>query len=215
MIIAVDGTAASGKGTLAKRLASALNLAHLDTGALYRAVAVSALDAGYTAQDAPNQDIEIIAKNLDLAVIEDARIRSPEAGEMASVVAALPEVRSALLDLQRNVAATPPAGVDGAILDGRDIATVVLPNADAKLFVDADPEVRAQRRYKELINAGHTVMLREILASLKARDERDQQREHAPLKPAQDSIMVDTTNLDVDAMVEFALSEINRLRPSI
>lgn len=212
MIIAVDGTAASGKGTLAKRLALALNLTHLDTGALYRVVAVSALDGGYSAQNAPDQNIENIAKNLDLTLVDDPRIRSPEAGEMASVVAALPSVRAALLDVQRKVAATPPAGFDGAILDGRDIATVVLPNADAKLFVDADPDVRAQRRYKELINAGHTVMLREILASLKARDERDQNREHAPLKPAQDSIMVDTTNLDVDAMVKFALSEINNLR---
>ncbi|MCE2516621.1 MAG: (d)CMP kinase [Alphaproteobacteria bacterium] len=212
MIIAVDGTAASGKGTLAKRLASALNLAHLDTGALYRAVAVSALDAGFTASDISAQAAENIAQNLDLSLTESARIRTPEAGEMASVVAAVPEVRSALLNLQRQFATTPPEGRDGAILDGRDIATVVLPEAEVKFFVDARAEIRAERRHKELINAGHEVMLRDILTSLKERDHRDQNRDHAPLKPAQDSIMVDTSDVDVDGMVAFALSHIEGSR---
>lgn len=208
MIIAVDGTAASGKGTLAKKLAEALNLAHLDTGALYRAVAVSALDLGLTAATITPQDAEKIAQNLDLALTESNRIRTPEAGEMASVVAVIPEVRAALLDLQRQFAVSPPRGRDGAVLDGRDIATVVLPDADVKFFVDARPEVRAERRHKELINAGHEVMLRDILASLEARDARDRNRHHAPLKPAPESIMVDTSDQDVDSMVAFALSRL-------
>ncbi len=210
MIIAVDGTAASGKGTLASLLASALNLAHLDTGTLYRRVALGVIDSGINSQDITPQLIE----NIDFSTDEDTRIRSPEVGEMAAIVAAIPEVRTALLNFQRSFARNPPnpfqKTIRGAILDGRDIATVVLPDADVKLFVDADAAIRAERRYKELINAGHKVMLPDILAALVARDERDQNREHAPLKQADDAILVDTSHLGVDAMVEFALSHIKR-----
>ena len=125
---------------------------------------------------------------------------------MASVVAAIPAVRQALLDRQRDVAAHPPQGFDGAVLDGRDIGTVVLPEADIKFYVDAELSIRADRRYKELINDGHTVMLRDIQDGLKARDNRDMSRKDAPLKPAEDAIMIDTSNLDVDAMIAKALS---------
>lgn len=208
MIIAVDGTAASGKGTLAKRLAELLNLAHLDTGALYRAVGVSLIDSGISKGEISPQAAENITKKLDLTLLEDSRIRSPEAGEMASLVAVIPQVRSVLLERQRQFAQSPPAGRNGAILDGRDIGTVVLPDADVKFFVDAKAELRAERRHKELINAGHEVMLRDILVSLNERDERDRNRAHAPLKPAQDSILVDTSQRDVDAMVDFALSHL-------
>lgn len=208
MIIAIDGTAASGKGTLAKRLAQNLNLAHLDTGALYRMVAAEALTQGQTPQTITSQQAENIAKSIDLKRRDEAQIRTPEAGEMASVVAAMPEVRAVLLTLQRRFAQSPPEGRDGAVLDGRDIGTVVLPDAEFKFFVDADPAIRSERRYKELINGGHEVMLPDILASILTRDERDKTRPHAPLKAASDAIMLDTSTYDVDGMVEFALSHI-------
>ena len=206
MIIAVDGTAASGKGTLAKRLAASLNLTYLDTGTLYRGVGLTLINQGISATEINPQDAEIAAKNLDLALLKDPDIRAPETGEMASVVAAIPAVRQALLDRQRDVAAHPPQGFDGAVLDGRDIGTVVLPEADIKFYVDADLSIRADRRYKELINDGHTVMLRDIQDGLKARDNRDMSRKDAPLKPAEDAIMIDTSYLDVDAMIAKALS---------
>jgi cytidylate kinase len=208
MIIAVDGTAASGKGTLAKRLAEALNLAYLDTGTLYRGVAANALNQGLTSQSINPQLAENIAKKIELPAPNDASIRTPEVSEMAAIMAAMPEVRAALLDLQRNFASTPPKRYDGAILDGRDIGTVVLPSAEIKFFVDADIKIRAERRYKELINAGHKVMLPDILVSISGRDEQDRTRTHAPLKQAPDAIMVDTSTYDVDGMVEFALSHI-------
>ena len=206
MIIAVDGTAASGKGTLAKRLAGALNLAHLDTGALYRGVGLMLLNDGVSAQQITPYRAENAAKNLDFSCLDHPDLRTPETGEMASVVAAIPAVRHALLDSQRQFAASPPQGFDGAVLDGRDIGTVVLPDADVKFYVDADLAIRAERRTKELINAGHAVMLPEIQQALAARDERDMSRSEAPLKPADDAIMIDTSTLDVDMMVEKALS---------
>ncbi len=206
MIIAVDGTAASGKGTLAKRLATALRLAHLDTGALYRGVGYALMAEGFSTQDITPYHAENAAKYLDFSLLDKPELRSPEAGEMASVVAAIPEVRKALLDAQRQFANTPPKGFNGAVLDGRDIGTVVLPDADVKFFVDADLTIRADRRTKELINQGHAVMLPEIQTALAARDERDMSRKQAPLKPAEDAIMIDTSDLDVEMMVKTALS---------
>ena len=206
MIIAVDGTAASGKGTLAKRLAAALNLAHLDTGALYRGVGYALIKDGVSTQEITPYRAENAAKNLDFDQLDNAQLRTPEAGEMASIVAAIPEVRQALLESQRQFAHTPPQGFDGAVLDGRDIGTVVLPDADVKFFVDADLYIRADRRTKELINQGHAVMLPEIQSALAARDERDMSRKDAPLKPAEDAIMIDTSDLDVEMMVKTALS---------
>ena len=206
MIIAVDGTAASGKGTLAKRLAHALNLAHLDTGALYRGVGLMLLHNDITADRVTAYHAEIAAKNLDFGLLDHVDLRAPETGEMASIVAAIPEVRSALLESQRQFASTPPQGFEGAVLDGRDIGTVVLPDADVKFYVDADLAIRAERRTKELINAGHTVMLPDIQKALAARDERDITRVDAPLKPADNAIMINTSALDVEMMVETALS---------
>jgi len=206
MIIAVDGTAASGKGTLAKKLAQALHLAHLDTGALYRGTAVALMNLGVTPATITPEEAEKAAKNLDFTDLESPRLRSPEAGEMASLVAVIPEVRRALLDGQRQFAQNPPKDFKGAILDGRDIGTVVLPDADVKFYVDADLPVRAERRYKELINGGHKVILRDIQASLEARDHRDMSRQDAPLKPALDAIIIDTTTMDVEMMVKTALS---------
>ena len=206
MIIAVDGTAASGKGTLAKRLAMALQLAHLDTGALYRGVGYMLMMNRVSGQDITPYLAEKAAKNLDFDILEKPELRSPEAGEMASIVATIPEVRQALLDAQRQFAQSPPVGFHGAVLDGRDIGTVVLPDADVKFFVDADLTIRADRRTKELINQGHAVMLPEIQTALAARDERDMSRKEAPLKPAEDAIMIDTSDLDVEMMVKTALS---------
>ena len=206
MIIAVDGTAASGKGTLAKRLAMALQLAHLDTGALYRGVGYMLMMDRVSGQDITPYLAEKAAKNLDFDILEKPELRSPEAGEMASIVATIPEVRQALLDAQRQFAQSPPAGFHGAVLDGRDIGTVVLPDADVKFFVDADLTIRADRRTKELINQGHAVMLPEIQTALAARDERDMSRKEAPLKPAEDAIMIDTSDMDVEMMVKTALS---------
>ena len=206
MIIAVDGTAASGKGTLAKRLAKALGLAHRDTGALYRGVGYALMEKGFSAQDITPYVAENASKNLDFSLLDKPELRSPEAGEMASIVATIPEVRQALLDAQRQFAQSPPEGFHGAVLDGRDIGTVVLPDADVKFFVDADLTIRADRRTKELINQGHAVMLPEIQTALAARDERDMSRKQAPLKPAEDAIMIDTSDLDVEMMVRTALS---------
>ena len=206
MIIAVDGTAASGKGTLAKRLAMALQLAHLDTGALYRGVGYMLMIDRVSGQDITPYLAEKAAKNLDFDILEKPELRSPEAGEMASIVATIPEVRQALLDAQRQFAQSPPVGFHGAVLDGRDIGTVVLPDADVKFFVDADLTIRADRRTKELINQGHAVMLPEIQTALAARDERDMSRKEAPLKPAEDAIMIDTSDMDVEMMVKTALS---------
>lgn len=206
MIIAVDGTAASGKGTLAKRLAMALQLAHLDTGALYRGVGYMLMMDRVSGQDITPYLAEKAAKNLDFDILEKPELRSPEAGEMASIVATIPEVRQALLDAQRQFAQSPPVGFHGAVLDGRDIGTVVLPDADVKFFVDADLTIRADRRTKELINQGHAVMLPEIQTALAARDERDMSRKEAPLKPAEDAIMIDTSDMDVEMMVKTALS---------
>lgn len=218
MIIAVDGTAASGKGTLAKALAAELGLAHLDTGALYRACGLTLMLEGADPSSVDEHAAEIAAKNLDFSLTEDARIRTAEAGEMASVVAAMPEVRAALLEGQRRFAysVTPELkdglrkGLRGAILDGRDIGTVVLPDADYKFFVDADVDIRAHRRWKELINHGSEAMLPAIMEDLVKRDERDRSRQHAPLKPADNAILVDTTEKSVEEMVRFALKAIGQ-----
>ncbi len=209
MIIAIDGTAASGKGTLAKKLADRCNLAHLDTGALYRITGHMLQMAGISATEITPQNASQASENLDLSYMDDPAIRTALAGEMASVVAAIPEVRSALTSFQRSFAMTPPQrsdgeDYDGAILDGRDIGTVILPDADVKFFVDADLTIRASRRFAELQARGETVTEHDVLSALKSRDERDKNRVTAPLIPADDAVMVDTTNLGISAMIDFA-----------
>ena len=207
MIIAIDGSAASGKGTLAKQLAEHLGLAHLDTGGLYRAVALQLLNAGQNPQNINEKQCVEFSVQLDLDLTQSPLIRSDNVAEMASIVAAIPAVRAALLNLQRQFAAQPPHG-SGAILDGRDIGTVVLPHADIKFFIDVDIDIRAERRTKELIQAGQSVMLDHVLTEMQERDNRDRSRTAAPLRPADDAITIDTSKMDADAVLALAQSHI-------
>ncbi|WP_438995917.1 (d)CMP kinase [Candidatus Puniceispirillum sp.] len=207
MIIAVDGSAASGKGTLAKRLAAHFDLAHLDTGALYRMVGLAALEQGLDDKYInENQAVNII-NTLNLSVTPDDRIRNDKVAKMASIVAAMPPVRARLLDLQRHFAAHPTA-VGGAILDGRDIGSVVLPDADYKFFVDANIDIRAERRTKELHDNGQSVMFRHVLEDMKARDQRDRNRDIAPLVATFDAMVIDTSDKDADMVLALALAHI-------
>ena len=198
MIIAIDGTLASGKGTIAKRLAAWYSLPHMDTGRLYRATGVAALRAEVALDDA--EGLAELASRLDPGIYEEADLRTAEAGVAASKVAAIPEVRAALLELQRGFASQ----ATGAVLDGRDIGTVVCPDADVKLWVDADLEVRAQRRHKELAAAGDDITFEELTRQLEERDGRDRSRKDAPMKMAADAVLIDTTDLTIDAAVEKA-----------
>ena len=207
MIIAIDGSAASGKGTLAKRLAMYFGLSHLDTGALYRAVGLQLLNAGQQPEDINEDQCVKSCVELNITLATSPLIRSEKVAEMASVVAAMPAVRAALLDLQRQFAAAPP-NPKGAILDGRDIGTVVLPNADIKFFIDADIYTRAERRTKELLQAGQSVMFRNVLLEMQERDTRDRSRSSAPLRPADDAIIIDTSKMNADDVLALALSHI-------
>lgn len=200
LVIAVDGPAASGKGTLARRLAAHYGLPYLDTGLLYRMVARTMLDAGEPLDDA--QAAAASASGFDDAAIEESRLRGREIGEAASVVAAIPAVRRALIDRQRRFAA---AG-EGAVLDGRDIGTVICPDATVKLFVTATPEVRAARRHKELAGRGEAATLDGILADIRRRDARDSGRGDAPLKAAGDAVQLDTSALGVEEAFQAALA---------
>jgi len=206
MIIAIDGPAASGKGTLGKRLAAHYGLRHLDTGLLYRAVARAVLDAGHKLDDPGCA--ATAARTLDPARFDEAALKSHAAGEAASVVSAIPEVRAALVRLQQDFAATPP----GAVLDGRDIGTVICPHADAKIFVTASPQVRAHRRAFEMRRTGETVDEAEILADILRRDERDSERAIAPLKPAPDAQVLDTSDLDIEAAFRAAIAIVEAAR---
>lgn len=203
MIIAIDGTLASGKGTIARRLSGWYGLAHMDTGRLYRATGVAALNTSVDFDD-PAALAEV-ARSLDLNDYSESQLRTAEAGQAASKVAAIPDVRAALLDLQRAFANQ--AG--GAVLDGRDIGTVVCPDADVKLWVDASVEVRATRRWKELTDKGETLSLDEMIAQLKERDERDKNRADAPMVAAADSVLIDTTHLTIDAAVDKARAAVD------
>ena len=206
MIIAIDGPAASGKGTLGKKLAVHYGFRHLDTGLLYRAVAKALIDAG---QSPSNRARAVAAAEaLDPTGFDEAALKSQEVGEAASLVSALPEVRAALLDFQRNFGRTPP----GAVLDGRDIGTVICPNAEVKIFVTASPEVRAGRRANELRGRGEKVDERAILSDIIARDERDRSRATAPLMQAPDAHLLDTSALDIDGAFRAALALVERAR---
>ena len=206
MIIAIDGPAASGKGTLGKRLAAHYGLRHLDTGLLYRAVAKAVLDAGYPLDDVPHA--VAAARRLDPAQFDETALKSHALGDTASVVSAIPQVREALLALQRDFAAAPP----GAVLDGRDIGTVICPDADVKIFVTATPEVRARRRAAEMRAAGASVDDQEVLADIRKRDERDSTRSAAPLVRAPDAVLLDTTDLDIEAAVRVAIAIVDAAR---
>ncbi|MDX9862787.1 MAG: (d)CMP kinase [Rhodospirillales bacterium] len=204
MIIAIDGPAASGKGTLARRLADRLGFALLDTGLLYRAVGMRVLRAGGDPADAAAA--AEAARTLDAGELDSADLRSDAAASAASKVGAIPAVRAALLDFQRTFAARPPGGAGGAVLDGRDIGTVVCPDADAKLFVTASIEVRAERRLKELRARGLEAIHSRVLQEMKERDSRDASRAVAPLEPAKDAFVLDTSGLDPDAVFAEALA---------
>lgn len=199
MIIAIDGPAASGKGTLAKRLAEHYEFAHLDTGLLYRAVARALLDRGLSLDD--EGEAAIAARKLDVDALNEDVLRGAEMGEAASKVAAFPAVRAALVQLQRAFASRP----GGAVLDGRDIGTVICPDADVKLYVTASAEERALRRHRELERRGDPITYETVLADIRARDERDSARATAPLKPAEDAVLLDTTKMDIDAAFRAAL----------
>ena len=205
MIIALDGSAASGKGTLAKRLAAHYDLAHLDTGSLYRALALQVIDKGLDTENIDENQIVNEAKSLDINRAEDARIRTDAVASAASIVAAIPAVRAELLAFQRHFATSPPSGC-GAILDGRDIGSVVLPDARIKFFVDASLEVRAERRTKELRQAGQSVMFPTVLKEMQDRDDRDRNRTVAPLRATADAKIIDTSTLDADAVLAEAIA---------
>ena len=199
LIIAVDGPAASGKGTIAARLAELYGLPHLDTGLLYRAVGVGVLDAGGSLDDAAAA--EAAARALDASHLSDAgRLTSRGAGEAASRVAGYPGVRAALLEFQKTFAARP----GGAVLDGRDIGTVIAPEAPAKLYVTATPEVRALRRWRQLTGRGEAIAFDDMLADIVRRDERDAGRGAAPMVQAADAVLLDTTDMDIEAAFDAA-----------
>jgi cytidylate kinase len=206
MIIAIDGPAASGKGTIARYLAQVYGLHHLDTGLLYRAVGKAMLDSGYPLDDTARAIEAAVA--LDPKKFDDNALKLQAITEAASVVAAIPEVRQALMSYQRQFAMTAP----GAVLDGRDIGTVIAPGADVKLFVIASPEVRAARRVLELRARGEEADEKEVLADLLRRDERDSRRTAAPLKAAPDAHLLDTTHLGIDAAFRAAVTIIEAAR---
>ena len=208
MIIAIDGPAASGKGTIGKRVAAHYRLAYLDTGSLYRAVARDTLARGGDPADA--RAALASAKALDPATLGDPALRGPGLGEAASLVARHGEVREALLAYQRNFARAP----SGAVLDGRDIGTVICPDADVKLFVTASPELRARRRLEELTRNGETACYEDVLQWLVERDRRDETRPVAPLKRAPDAHLLDTSDLDIEATFQAAVSIIDRHKQS-
>lgn len=205
MIIAVDGPAASGKGTIARALARHYHLPHLDTGLLYRAVAATVLDHELD----PSIEADAVAScNFDDLLLGDARLKDDAIGQAASVVSAHPLVRAALLQRQKRFANQ----ASGAVLDGRDIGTVIAPHADAKLFVKATPRIRAQRRHAELRGRGADVSLDRVLADIRARDERDSSRTQAPLRIADDAALLDTSFLSIDAAVQRAIELVERKR---
>ena len=206
MIIAIDGPAASGKGTLGKRLAAHYGLRHLDTGLIYRAVTKALVDAGDRLNDV--ERAVAAAKALDPDGFDENALKSHSIGEAASIVSALPEVRAALLAFQRDFGRAPP----GAVLDGRDIGTVIFPEADVKIYVDATPEVRARRRAAEIAGAGGAVSEAEVLADIRRRDERDTRRAAAPLRAAPDAHLLDTTHLDIDAAFRAAIDIVEAVR---
>ena len=204
VVIAIDGTAACGKGTLAKFLSRHYGFAHLDSGALYRLVALGIMEAG--GDPASRADAVRAAGALDLTRGGEAKIRTDEVGKAASQVAAIPEVRGALFAFQQDFAARPPGNSRGAVIDGRDIGTVIAPNAAAKLYVDARVEIRARRRQLELEGLGISRTEADLIRELAARDEADRTRPISPLKRAPDAFLLDTSNLGIDAAFAAALA---------
>ena len=204
MIVAVDGPSASGKGTLARRLALSLRFAYLDTGQIYRAVASRVLAAGHDPAD-PKGALAA-ARGLTADDLTRPDLREEWVSQAASIVAAIPAVREALLGFQRDFAERPPEGTAGAVLDGRDIGTVVCPQAKAKLFITASPEIRARRRHEELISRGAVSIYARVLEDMQERDRRDEMRAVAPTRPAPDALVLDTSTLNPDEVFDAALA---------
>ncbi len=208
MIIAVDGPAASGKGTIARALAKHYHLPHLDTGLLYRAVALTVMQHGFD----PSKEADAIAAcGFDDLILGDPELRDDEVGKVASIISAHPLVRAALLQRQKRFAHQE----GGAVLDGRDIGTVIAPDADAKLFVQATPSIRARRRHAELQAGGSTASFDQVLADIRARDQRDSSRSAAPLVPANDAALLDTSFLSVEAAVQKAIDLVEAQRARV
>ena len=213
-VIAVDGTAASGKGTLARRLARQLGYSYLDTGLLYRATGYMTLSL-YPDQEDITEEMAIEAvQAIRPETMKNAALRDEETTQRSSKVAAMPLVRAALIEQQRNFAKNPTDGAGGAILDGRDIGTVICPNADHKIYVDADLEIRAARRVKELLERGDEAIHARVLQDMQERDARDSSRSIAPLVPADDAFIMDTTRVDADAVFTAALEFISKRNES-
>ena len=206
MIIAIDGPAASGKGTLGKTLAAHYALRHLDTGLLYRAVAKGVLNAGCKPSD--RAAAVAAAQGLDLTQLDETALKQPAIGDAASIVSAFPDVRAVLVAVQREFAAKPP----GAVLDGRDIGTVICPGADVKIFVTASAEVRARRRALEYKAMGQAIDEAAVLADIKKRDERDTKRAISPLKRAPDAHLLDTSNMDISTAIRAAIDIVEACR---
>ncbi len=213
MIVAVDGPTASGKGTLARRLAAALDFAHLDSGLLYRAVGAAVLAAG--GDPAEPAVAAAAARGLDIAALDPTSLRREAVGQAASIVAAIPEVRAALLDHQRRFAGSPPGAKAGAVLDGRDIGTAICPQAEVKIFVTASAGERAQRRHKELLERGEASIYARVAADLRERDRRDSERAASPLRPAADAEVLDTDALAADEAFQAALEIIEAKCPGL
>lgn len=208
LVIALDGPAAAGKGTLARRLAGHYNLAYLDSGTLYRGVGLTVLRQGLD----PTSESAAAAAAVALRpeILAEPEIRVEATSQAASKVAAIPAVRAALLDWQRRFAAQPPAGKAGAVIDGRDIGTVVCPDAKVKIFITASVEARAERRFKELQAKGESVIYARVLEDMRERDARDTVRSTSPMKPADDALIIDTSALDADQVFERARAYIDR-----
>lgn len=208
MIIAIDGPAASGKGTLARALAEKLNFAYLDTGALYRMVGYTVLERGGDLEDTNDsiEAAEFLRDYFTPELLDNPALREDAAGQAASKVATIPRVRQALLDLQKNFAQTPGNAYKGAILDGRDIGTIICPKAPLKLFITANVEIRTERRLKELQSKGLAATYDTVLKDMRERDTRDADRKTAPMKPADDAVIIDSSYSNADELLEKAVS---------
>ncbi len=212
-IITIDGPAASGKGTLARRLANHLDYFYLDTGKIYRLVGLEAHHLGIIPEDDSETIAEIakkLASDFDLSLMDNAELKSDMAGQMASRCSQFQNVRDAVLDLQRSLANNPPADFKGAVLDGRDCGTVICPAANHKFFIVADVEVRAKRRFEELQSNGDKTSYDDVLTEMRVRDDRDTNRATAPLKPADDAVVIDTSSMSADDAFDKVLSSLTK-----